>query len=78
MRYSPIEVNVDDEQDGRLKSAIERKRGVTVRIILSEPKKKTFLFTKGQIAKIERAQIMGKSFLGIKLTIGSHCKLVTT
>ena len=68
MRYSPIEVNVDDQQEGRLKSAIERKRGVTVRILLSEPKKKTFLFTKGQIAKMERAQMMGKSFLGIKLS----------
>ena len=67
-RYSPIEVNVDDQQEGRLKSAIERKRGVTVRILLSEPKKKTFLFTKGQIVKMERAQAMGKSFLGIKLT----------
>ena len=67
-RYSPIEVNVDDEQDGRLKSAIERKRGVTVRILLSEPKKKTFLFTKGQIVKMERARAMGKSSLGIRLS----------
>ena len=68
MRYSPIEVNVDDEQEGRLRSAIERKRGVTVRVFLSEPKKKTFLFTKGQIVKMERARAMGKSFIGIKLS----------
>ena len=67
-RYSPIEVNVDDEQERRLKSAIERKRGVTVRVLLSEPKKKTFLFTKGQIVKMERARAMGKSFIGIKLS----------
>ena len=67
-RYSPTEVNVDDQQEGRLKSAIERKRGVTIRMILSEPKKKTILFTKGQIAKIERAQLMGKTYLSIKLS----------
>ena len=44
-RYSPVEVNVDDQQEGRLKKAIERKGGVTVRLTLTEPKKHTFLFT---------------------------------
>ena len=27
-RYSPVEVNVDDQQEGRLKKAIEKGRGV--------------------------------------------------
>ena len=68
-RYSPTEVNVDDQQEGRLKNAIERKKRVTVRILLSEPKKKTLLFTKGQISKIERAKLLGKTYLSIKLTV---------
>ena len=64
-RYSPTEVNVDDQQEGRLKKAIERKKGVTIRLTLTEPKKHTFLFTKGQIAKIERAQLLGNTYLSI-------------
>ena len=67
-RYSPVEVNVDDQQEGRLKKAIEKKRGVTVRLTLTEPKKHTFLFTKGQIAKLERAQVQGSTYFSIKLT----------
>ena len=67
-RYSPTEVNVDDQQEGRLKKAIERKGGVTVRLTLTEPKKHTFLFTKGQITKIERAQLQGHTYLSIKLS----------
>ena len=68
MRYSPIEVNLDDSQERKLKSAIEKQRGVTIRVYLTEPRDKTILFTKGQIAKIERAEVMGKEFIGIKLT----------
>ena len=68
MIYSPIQVNVANSEEGRLKSAIKNHRGVTIRVYLTEPKKKTILFTKGQIAKIERAQLMGKQFIGIKLT----------
>ena len=67
-RYSPVEVNVDDQQEGRLKKAIEKSRGVTVRLTLTEPKKHTFLFTKGQIAKLERAQASGSTYFSIKLT----------
>ena len=63
MRYSPTEGNVDDQQERRLKKAIEKKRGVTIRLTLTEPKKHTFLFTKGQIAKIERAQLLGNTYI---------------
>ena len=67
-RYSPVEVNVDDQQEGRLKKAIQKHKGVTIRLTLTEPKKHTFLFTKGQIAKVERAQLLGHTYLSIKLT----------
>ena len=66
-RYSPVEVNVDDQQEGRLKKAIERKGGVTVRLTLTKPRKHTFLFTQGQIAKLERAQASGSTYFSIKL-----------
>jgi len=67
-RYSPVEVNVDDQQEGRLKKAIERKGGVTVRLTLTKPRKHTFLFTQGQIAKLERAHASGSTYFSIKLT----------
>ena len=68
MIYSPIQVNVDNSQEGKLKNAIKNHRGVTIKVIISGHKKKTILFTKGQIAKIERAQLMGKQFIEIFLT----------
>ena len=51
-RYSPIEVNVDDQQEGRLKKAIQKHKGVTIRLTLTEPKKHTFLFTRGRLQKL--------------------------
>ena len=69
MRYSPTKVNVDNQHEGRLKNAIENNKATTIRIFLTEPRKKTMLLTKGQILKIERAQMLGKDRISIKLTV---------
>ena len=69
MRYSPTEVHVDPRQEDRLKNAIVKNKSCSVRIFLTEPQKKTLLLTKGQIERIERAQLMGKDRVSIKLTV---------
>ena len=69
MRYSPTEVHVDPRQEDRLKSAIVKNKSCSVRIFLTEPQKRTMLLTKGQIERIERAQLMGKDRVSIKLTV---------
>ncbi len=69
MRYSPTEVHVDPRHEDRLKNAIVKNKSCSIRIFLTEPEKKTLLLTKGQIERIERAQLMGKDRVSIKLTV---------
>ncbi len=69
MRYSPTEVHVDPRQEDALKNAIAKSKSCSVRIFLAEPQKKTMLLTKGQIARIERGQVMGKDRVSIRLTV---------
>ena len=60
MRYTPHQVYVEPQQEKRLQKAIERKGGASITISFDEPKNETLLFTKDQIARIERASLMGK------------------
>ena len=60
MRYTPHQVYVEPRQEKRLQKAIERKGGASITISFDEPKNETLLFTKDQIARIERASLMGK------------------
>ena len=60
---------MDPRQEDRLKNAIVKNKSCSVRIFLTEPQKKTLLLTKGQIERIERAQLMGKDRVSIKLTV---------
>lgn len=69
MRYTPTEVNVDERQEEKLKDAISRNKPISIRLFFVEPKTKTMLLTKGQIHKIERAQLLGKDRISIRLTI---------
>lgn len=69
MRYTPSEVNVDERQEKKLKDAISRNKPISIRLFLVEPKTKTMLLTKGQIHKIERAQLLGKDRISIRLTV---------
>ena len=51
----------------KLKDAISRNKPICIRLFLVEPKTKTMLLTKGQIHKIERAQLLGKDRISIKV-----------
>ena len=68
MRYNPVQVNVDEKQEDRLKKAIEKHRGVTLVVTLNDPKNKTVLLTKGQIQKMERDSLVGKSCSEIRMS----------
>ena len=68
MRYNPVQVNVDEKQEDRLKKAIEKRRGVTLIVTLNGPKSKTVLLTKGQIQKMERDHLVGKSCSEIRMS----------
>ena len=67
MRYTPRKVYVEPEQEKRLQKAIEKKGGTSIVISFDEPQNETLLFTKDQIHRIERAQLMGKK-IGIKMS----------
>ena len=68
MRYNPVQVNVDEKQEDRLKRAIQKRGGVTLNITLNGSSNKTILLTKAQIQKLKRERLMRKSFTKIKLS----------
>ena len=66
MKYTPLQVYVEPKQEERLKKTIEGKKGISIKISFTEPKYETVLFTKDQIQRIERVQLMGKTDILIK------------
>ena len=66
MKYQPVDVNIAD-QEKRLTRAIKNKTGASLRIIF-EPKSNTVLLTKHQVQKIERAKLLGKRDIIIKMS----------
>ena len=66
MRYQPANVTVDESQEKRLTRAIRNKTGVTLKINF-EPSK-PLLLTKQQIQKIDRAKLLGKNEIEIKMS----------
>ena len=68
MRYTPLQVYVEPKQEQRLKKAIERKGGVSIDISFEGPKNDTLMFTKNQIQKIERANLMGKKHVKVRMS----------
>jgi hypothetical protein len=68
MRYTTARVAVEATQETKLKEAIEQKKPVVIQILLSEPKNDTILLTKEQIHKLERARLMGKVSIPIKMS----------
>lgn len=67
MRYQPLAVNVDDSQEKKLTRAIKNKTGVSLRVTF-KPSLNTLLFTKNQTEKIERAKLMGKDNVIIRMS----------
>ena len=68
MKYTPLQVYVEPKQEERLKKVIEGKKGVSIKISFAEPKNETVLMTKDQIRKIERARLMGKTNILVKMS----------
>ena len=69
MTYTAVKVSVDEKQSQKLRNAIEEKKPLSIKVILSHDlEKKTVLFTPSQIKKIERAQLMGRGSLSIRMS----------
>ena len=68
MRYTATRVAVDTTQETKLKEAIEKKKSVCIKVLLSQPKNDTILLTKDQIHKLERARLLGKAYILIKMS----------
>ena len=74
--YTPIKLNVfTNDQHGKLKNAITHEKAVSVKLNLEDNSggggdggKHTLLLTRGQIAKIERAKLIGKRKVSIHLS----------
>ena len=68
-RYSPVDVYVSEDEEHRLKTALSNgSKSFSLRIILQEGKKRPVLFTKTQMGRIERARLLGRNCISIKLT----------
>ena len=66
--YTPRKVNVSLDQHEKLKNAIANHKAVSIKLVLGGGGDHTLLLTHTQIARIERAQIIGKSKLVIHLS----------
>ena len=67
--YIPIKLNVFTDQHDKLKNAITHQKATYIKLNLdSGDGKHTLLLTRGQIAKIERAKLIGKGKVSIHLS----------
>ena len=69
MTYSPLDVSVDEKQNHKLRKAIEEKKALSIKVFVGknlEPK--TVLFTPSQILKIERAKLIGKNNVTVRMS----------
>ena len=69
MTYSPLDVSVDEKQNHKLLKAIEEKKSLSIKVFVGknlEPK--TVLFTPSQILKIERAKLIGKNNVTVRMS----------
>ena len=72
MLYTPVKVDVPSRYHEKIKKAVvkgEAKSSVSIKINLSNTDgNDTLLLTKGQIAKIERARLIGKKNMTVRLS----------
>ena len=69
MLYNPVKVNVPSRYHELIKKALERKGKVSIKINLTAPEKNdTLLLTRGQISKMERAALLGKKTMTIRMS----------
>ena len=69
MTYSPLDVAVDEKQNHKLQKAIEEKKPLSIKVFIGKDlEPKTVLFTPSQVLKIERARLIGKSSVSIRMS----------
>ena len=69
MTYSAVEVTVDEKQNEKLTDAIKENKPLSVKVIISNQlSKKSVLFTPSQIKKIERARLIGRNSISIRMS----------
>ena len=66
--YTPRKVNVALDQHEKLKNAINNHKAVSIKLVLNGGGDHSLLLTHEQIARIERARIIGKQKLSIHLS----------
>ena len=66
--YTPRKVNVSIDQHEKLKNAAANQKAVSIKLVLCGGGDHVLLLTHAQIARIERAQIIGKAKLMIHLS----------
>ena len=66
--YTPIKVNISGNQNEKLKVAIKRKKAVSIRIKTSNNGEHMILLTTSQKHRLERARLIGKPDVVIKLS----------
>ena len=69
MTYSPLDVAVDEKQNHKLQKAIEEKKPLSIKVFIGKDlEPKTVLFTPSQVLKIERARLIGKNSVSIRMS----------
>ena len=72
MMYTPIKLNVLTDQHDKLKNAVTHQKAASIKLNLEDSSsgggRHTLLLTRGQIAKIERAKLIGKGKMSIHLS----------
>ena len=69
MLYNSVKVNIPSRYHELIKKALEKKGKVSVKINLASGKKDaTLLLTRGQISKMERATLIGKKTMTIRMS----------
>ena len=66
--YSPVKLNVPEKFHEKIKTGLSRDKPVSIKTRLEGEGNETVLLTRGQIAKIERAKLIGKKTISIRLS----------
>ena len=70
--YTPVKLNVFTEQHDKLKNVVTHQKATSIKFNLEDnsggDSMHTLLLTRGQIAKIERAKLIGKRTVSIYLS----------
>ena len=66
--YTPIKLNISPDQHEKLKDAVKHKKSVSLKVTINGKKgRHLFLLTRSQRKRLERAKLINKSTVKIKL-----------